>query len=300
MPCIGIVTVTYNSRKVIDGFLASLRSQAGPKFLLYVVDNNSSDGTLERLGEEPDVPMHIIQNKVNQGAAEGNNQGIKAALADGCDSILLINNDTEFGPSLLENLADGLAEHQADMAVPKILVHDQGVIWSAGGGFNSRRGYSAFLYGYGQKDRGQFDKVKQIQQAPTTCMLIRSVVFDKVGLLDAYFFAYHEDTDFCYRAYRAGVKLIYLPQAVVQHKVHSLTGGPFSKTMMRYTTRNRVYFLLKHLGLAQGFCYVWAYQAYLIFQLLSKKFGFSMYWLRQKALLEGVRLWRDWSLGNNK
>jgi GT2 family glycosyltransferase len=111
-------------------------------------------------------------------------------------------------------------------------------------------------------------------------------------MMDSRYFTYVEDTDFSYRAKRAGLRLMYLPSATLLHKAHSLTGGLFSDFMMRYTTRNRIYFMLKHFGWRRGLYYVPAYQFHLLLQLLSRKVGLPMFWLREKAFLEGLRLWR--------
>lgn len=289
---VGVVTVTYNSGKVIDAFLASLTHQTYADFILYAVDNASSDATLSQIVAVADPRIRVTANSNNLGIAEANNQGIEQALNDGCELVLLINNDTEFEPSLLSQLVAGLSEYDCDMIAPKILFHHDRTIWSAGGGIDARRGYSGFHYGYGEADRGQFDSPRLVDHSPACCLLIHKRVFDKVGMMDTRYFTYVEDTDFCYRTKRAGFRLMYLPSATLLHKAHSLTGGLFSNFMMRYTTRNRVYFLLKHFGPWRGLYYIPAYQLHLLLQLLSQKMGLSMFWLREKAFWEGLRLWR--------
>jgi GT2 family glycosyltransferase len=291
---IGVVTVTYNSGQVIDGFLTSLLAQTYDNFVLYVVDNISSDATLAQVAAYNDPRVHVIANPDNRGIAEGNNQGIRASLQDGCRLILLLNNDTEFDPKLVEALLTGIDRTSSDMAVPKIMFHhDQSKIWSAGGGLNSRKAYSGFHHGYGETDHGQFDQVRPVQHAPACCVLIRDYVFSRIGFMDNRYFAYVEDTDFCYRAMRAGLTITYLPEARVLHKAHSLTGGLFSPFMMRYTTRNRTYFILKHFGRWRGFPYVVAYQIHLLMQVLARRVQWSMFVLRERAFLEGLRLWRQ-------
>jgi GT2 family glycosyltransferase len=294
MTTIGIVTVTYNSARVIDGFLASVMGQSYHEFILYAVDNASSDETLARIGTYNDPRVRVIANKKNLGIAEANNQGIEAALDDGCELVLLMNNDTEFDPDLVAKLVAGLEQYDCDMAAPKILFHhDPRIIWSAGGGMDARKGYSGFHHGYGETDHGQYDQVRLVQHAPACCLLIRNEVFARIGMMDDRYFTYVEDTDFSYRAMRAGVKLVYVPSAIMLHKAHSLTGGLFSDFMMRYTTRNRIYFMLKHFGLWRGLYYVPAYQAHLLLELFLRKVKPSMFWLREKAFFEGLLLWRQ-------
>jgi|KBSMisStaDraftv2_1062788.scaffolds.fasta_scaffold05993_7 GT2 family glycosyltransferase len=292
MQTVGIVTVTYNSRHVIDEFMASVLSQTYTAFVLYVVDNASNDGTLAQVRSYRDQRIKVLANSINNGAAEGNNQGISIALGDGCDPILLINNDTVFGPDLLKRLLEGIEQHSCDMVASKILFHgDDNIIWSAGGGFDKNRGYASYLYGHAEFDAGQFDECRLVDNAPTTCLLVKKNVFERIGLLDPHYFAYVEDTDFCYRAKLAGLKLLYLPSARLWHKAHSLSGGLFSHFMMRYTTRNRVYFMLKHLGF-RALYLLPAYQAYLLQQFVLRRVGLSMLWVREKGFFEGVKVWR--------
>lgn len=289
---VGVVTVTFNSGRVIDGFLASLQAQTWPNLQAYAVDNASRDNTLQRL--EASGQVHVIANADNRGIAEANNQGIRAALDDDCDLILLMNNDTEFEAELVRKLVDGLENTGSDMAAPKILYHhDPQKIWSAGGGMDPRKGYSGFHYGYDEIDRGQFDNPRLVDHAPACCLLIRKEVFERIGTMDSHYFTYVEDTDFSYRARKAGLRLMYLPSATMLHKAHSLTGGLFSDFMMRYTTRNRIYFMLKHFGPWRGLYYVPAYQLHLILQLLLRRVKPSMFWLRERAFIEGLRLWRQ-------
>lgn len=289
---LGAVTVTYNSSAVIDRFLDSMLRQTYPAFVLYVVDNCSSDDTLRRVAGYRDTRIQIVANEHNVGFAEGSNQGVRAALAADCDSVLLINNDTEFGPALLGQLHRGLDEFGSDMTAPKILYHDkQKIIWSAGGGFNALKGYAGFHYGLDEPDQGQFDTPKTVKHAPACCLLIRRRVFDTIGLMDPRYFVYLDDTDFCYRAMRADLKITYLPSAILFHKASSLTGGEESDFSVRFRTRNQIYFMLKHLGLWRNSYYLPAFQLYQLVKLILRKISFRSFALRQKAFVEGLRLW---------
>jgi GT2 family glycosyltransferase len=286
---IGVVTVTYNSGRVIDDFMMSILKQTYEDFILYVVDNASSDDTLRRLAEYRDDRIVPIPNEVNVGVAEGNNIGIRAAQEDGCGSVLLINNDTVFEPNLISELADGLREHECDMIVPKILFFDDPTkIWCAGGYFNALRG-SGSHFGLGRKDDGQFDLARTVDYSPTCCMLIRCEVFDRIGLMDASYFLYFDDTDFCLRAYRSGVKLWYLSSAQLLHKVSSLTGGT-SVFTIRYITRNHVYYLLKHYPRWQIFLYCPAFYVYILGKYLFLSRRPMLFWAAQKAFWEGIVL----------
>jgi GT2 family glycosyltransferase len=289
---IGVVTVTFNSAQVIDGFMRSMLAQDYSNFALYIVDNISKDDTLQCLSRYSDSRIHVLANPKNLGIAEANNQGTEAALASGCELVLFVNNDTEFEPDLFRKMIVGRSQHSSDMVTPKILFYDQqDRIWSAGGGFKPWKGYLGFHYGYGEADRGQFDAVRVVEHGPACCLLVRKEVFSKIGLMDTRYFVYHDDTDFCFRAKRAGLKLIYLPSAQLLHKASSLTGGPESEFSVRYQTRNHIYFMLKHLGFLRAVLYLPAFQISLLLKLLSHKIDFASFSLREKAFAEGVRVW---------
>lgn len=286
---VGVVTVTYNSGGVIDDFMKSILKQAYVDFILYVTDNASSDDTLKRLGEYRDPRIVLVANHANVGVAEGNNLGIRAALKDGCDSVLLINNDTVFDSDLLGKLAEGLQEYKCEIIVPKIVFFDEpDKIWCGGGYFDALRGRGSH-FGLGDRDDGQSDLAKAVSYSPTCCMLIRREVFGWIGFMDSIYFLYFDDTDFCLRAYRAGVKLFYLPSALLRHKVSSLTGGN-SSFALRYMTRNHVYYLLKHYSWWQVFFYCLAFYIYIPGKYLFLLRRPKLFWVAQKAFWEGIFL----------
>jgi GT2 family glycosyltransferase len=293
-PTIGVVTVTYNSAKVLSDFLRCTSAQTYQNILIYAVDNASQDSTLELLRACDDSRLKVIANPDNRGVAEGNNQGIQAALEDGCGLVLLINNDTEFDPRLFESLADGLYEHNCDMACPKILYFDEPTrIWAAGGYFQPLLGYRSRHFGEGAFDCGQFDRVRRITYVPTCCVLIRNEVFSSVGMMDPRYFVYVDDVDFMYRAMKASKSLIYLPHSRVLHKVGHLTGGSESVFSIRYGTWNIVYFLLKNFGLVRAVPALSIYQVYYLLSLVTFKFSARKYRMKQRAFWEGFQMGRS-------
>lgn len=289
---IGIVTVTYNSVSVLEPFLKSVGSQTYGDFLLYAVDNSSRDRSVGMLQAWGDPRLRLIVNPRNEGVAEGNNQGTRMALADGCEFVLYLNNDVEFDPGTLEAMVSELLTLPCDMLAPKIVYGDQVRIWAAGGGFNPVKGYMGFHTGMGEPDRGQFEQQRKIAYSPTCCLLVKKHVFDNVGLMDSKYFAYYDDLDFCFRAWRAGFSMYYTPAARIIHKVSSLTGGSDSPFTIRYNARNQVYFILKNLGLARSLYYLPALELRLLFKALSGVIGGKEFRIRQRAFFEGFRVWR--------
>jgi GT2 family glycosyltransferase len=288
---IGIVTVTYNSGKVVDQFLQSLAMQIYKNFIVYAVDNASQDDTLERLQAWKDERLRVILNGANVGIAEADNQGIEAALTDGCAYVLFLNNDVEFEPETFAILIAELDAHNCDLLAPKILYEDRIHIWSAGGTFKSLKGYLGYHTAEGERDEGQCDIAMQIRSAPGCCILARSAVFDKVGMIDAKYFVYHEDADFLFRAWRAGLSMFYTPRARIFHKVSSLTGGSKSAFTIRYNARGHVYFMLKNLGLMRCLFFLPALQLRTVMKLLVRSISWDEFMIRERAFFEGIGVW---------
>lgn len=294
--CIGVVTVTYNSAKVLPDFLFSMAQQTHRDYLLFAIDNASADDSLRLLREWGDKRLRIIPNSDNRGVAGGNNQGIKAALKAGCASVLLINNDTCFEPTLIADLDAGLMRHAVDMTCPKIMYYDEpNRIWAAGGGFQLWWGSRSFHCGEGEVDHGQFEHPRLVPYVPTCCVLIRKEVFENVGLMDERYFVYWDDTDFMFRAKRRGVKLLYLPTVKLLHKVGSLTGGgdndsPFA---VRFGTRNSLLFMLKHFGILLSLPWMALCQVIWFLKLFLRMKPKSWFLQKQRAFAESISLWRE-------
>lgn len=289
---IGVVTVTYNSEEVLPDFLRCMAVQTHREYILFVVDNASKDCTVGILRDCRDQRLRVVVNPDNLGVAAGNNQGIRAALGAGCRSVLLINNDTEFEPTLIAQLDQGLTHHRVEMACPKMMFHSEPErIWAAGGAFQPWRAYRSIHLGEGEIDSGQYDTARLVQYVPTCCVLIKKEVFEKIGLMDEQYFVYWDDTDFMYRAMKAGVRLMYLPQAKLSHKVASLTGGSGTPFAIRYGTRNSLYFLLKHFGLILSLPWLALTQIVWCQKFLFNRQPKSWFVMKESAFHESLSLW---------
>jgi len=295
---IGVVTVTYNSERVLDQFLHSLELQTYGNFLVYAVDSGSTDGTIARLKAWTDKRLQVIPNSENIGIAEGDNQGIRAAFADDCEYVLLLNNDVWFEPDTFAILAEDIESLDCDLLAPKILFEDRIRIWSAGGTFNVLKGYFGSPAGYGEIDIAQYDRPKRVQYAPGCCLLARRSVFNAIGAMDPKYFVYHEDSDFLFRAWKAGMTLFYTPRARIFHKASALTGGITSQFSVRYGTRGHVYFMLKNLGVVRCLYYLPALQLRMLLKVLVRSIGWREFTIRQRAFIEGITVWASNTASN--
>ncbi|MBN9617170.1 MAG: hypothetical protein BGO25_12265 [Acidobacteriales bacterium 59-55] len=283
---IGVVTVTYNSGDVLPDFLNSLDLQNYQDFILFAVDNASTDDTLDQLETWNSQKLILIANAENRGVAAGNNQGIRSALAAGCEYVLLLNNDVVFGSDMFQRLLEGLKAQHCQMATPIIYYNDRpGVVWCAGGTFKPRLGYLNRHIGDGDEDIGQFSQPQAVEYAPTCCVMIRHEVFNWIGLMDERYFVYSDDVDFMYRTSCAAITSFLIPDAKLMHKVSSLTGGNHSDFALYYGARGRAIFLCKHLGRFRGTLWTWLYR---IFYLLRPVFALDT-WHRSEVRRRGIR-----------
>lgn len=243
---VSIVIVNWNGRKFLGPCLTSIFSQEYSPFEIVLVDNGSTDGSVEFLKEKfPSVK--IIKNDKNLGFAEANNQGIDASRGD---FILTLNNDTELHAGFLSELMSSAidSEGSTGMWAPKILsLSDRNVIDSVGGLLIYRDGLAKGR-GRLEKDRGQYDSAGEVLFPSACAALYRKKLLEEVGGFDADFFAYCEDTDLGLRARLAGWKAASVPRAVVYH-YYSGTGGRYTPFKACLVERNRLWVAIKNFPL---------------------------------------------------
>lgn len=271
---IGIVTVTYNSEPYLEQFFSSLLAQDYTKFNTYVIDNLSKDNTVFLLHSKYCIGDNftVVANDNNLGVAAGNNQGILMALSEGCEWILLLNNDTTFPSNFLSQLVASSDQLGWRVVVPKIYFDNpSGHIWYGGGGFNPRRGYTGYHTGIGEPDYGQFDVESTVDYSPTCAMLIHRSVFIDVGLMDESYFVYFDDTDFCWRLKQLSIPIGYTPSTSLVHKVGGSTGGSQSPFTIRMTSRNRLYYLRKHFGVLSANLWMPVFLIYYFLQFIKRR-----------------------------
>lgn len=246
---ISVIIINWNGKKHLSYCLSSLERINYPNFEVIVVDNASIDGSVEYI-KKNFSQVKVIQNKKNLGFAEANNIGFKKAKGE---YILLLNNDTKVTPNFLTELVRVMESDKKIGAVqPKIIFMDSKRL-QAGGSFLTKTG---FLYHFGcQKnpDDKKYNQPLEIFSTSGSCLLIRRKVIEKVGLFDPDFFCYFEETDFCWRVWLAGYKILYLPTAMIYHK-GSQTARRLKLSFVEFHSfKNRICSLIKNLGALELF-----------------------------------------------
>lgn len=254
---LAVVILSFNGRDSTLECIESVKSakKGNISVRIIVVDNASADDSLNALRKVEDI--NLIVNNKNLGFSGGMNKGIEYALKHKATHIMLLNNDTVIDKNLLINMVR--ASVKADIISPKIYFSaghefhknryqktDLGkVIWYSGGSIDWKNILGVHA-GVDEVDTGQFNNLREITFATGCCILISREVFKKIGLLDENYFLYLEDMDFCYRAQKAGFKILFDPQSILWHKNASAAGGSGSKLQEYYFTRNRLLFAFKH------------------------------------------------------
>lgn len=286
MKKLGLVTVLYKSDDVLQGFIKSLSIQTYRNCLLYFVDNSVNDASTQLLynilSQYPNVSFKYLPQQGNTGVAAGNNAGIKVALQDECDYVLLLNNDIEIEQdNLLEQMICKAEDSKESIIVPKILFYDTRKIWMAGGYMDHCRALGVH-YGMNKSNEGIYNIETHISYAPTCFMLLSKQVFEKTGLMDEQYFAYYDDTDFVLRALKKGFTMLYMPSQVILHKVSS-SAGINSAFYVYYSNRNKLYFIRKHY---KGFKRAWL----IAYSLVSRcVFWFNYDKQRKQKLIQGLK-----------
>ena len=244
---VAIVVVNYNGLADTQRCLRSLRAIATPGVFTVVVDNASAEDPRPIL--QPEFPeCRYVRNPRNEGWAGGNNSGICVALEQGAEWVLLLNNDTEADPRLVERLLEAAAAH-SDYGVlgpvinfleePDTLMTDGCVFNEAGyDGFFQRKPVPVTPKGLSQ--------VTEVDIVNGCCMMIAAPVFRRIGLVDERFFLIHEESDFCLRARRAGFRCGVLGEVLVWHKGSSSFKRTGRQIQRYYDARNLYLLLRKH------------------------------------------------------
>ena len=252
-PLVSIIILNYNQLKVTCEFIDSTKSLTYPNYEIIMVDNASVDDPTAHIKRHyPGVKL--IRNKKNLGFTGGNNVGIRAGKGE---YLLIINNDTEVVPDLLDRMLEPF-DHDPQVGVvsPKIRYFSHPTIIQYAGftEVNPFTGRNKPIGG-NMVDHGQFDTPGYTAYAHGAAMMVKREVIEKVGLLPDIFFIYYEELDWSAHIRRAGYKVFYQPSALIYHK-ESITMGKESAMKAYFHNRNRILFMRRNTTLVQFMFFV--------------------------------------------
>ncbi len=239
-PDVSVVIVTWNGRRFMDGCLQAVVDQRGVRTETLLVDNASTDGTVEYVRSRyPHV--RLIPLAENRGFAEASNIGARQARAP---LVAFLNNDTIAGAGWLQALMSGLDPARGFALTTSRIVYmdDPRVIDSAGDGV--LRSGGAFKRYHGRDASEAAESMEVFGACGAACLMPKNV-FEELGGFDEQFFASHEDVDLSYRARLRGYRVMYVADAVVRHH-GSATLGRVSSRAVYYGQRNLEWVYLKN------------------------------------------------------
>ena len=241
-PLVSVISVNYNGAELTCQLIESLQKISYPNIEIIIVDNASKENPQVILDKHPKVKL--IKSDQNLGFAGGNNLGFNAAKGD---YFLMLNNDTEVEENFLEPLIQTMENDTQIGCVSSKLIYyfKENVIQYAGNdGMNMMTG-RAFSRGWGEKDEGQYNDIKQIQLAHGAAMMLRRATVEDIGLMADIYFLYYEEIDYCKRILDAGYSIYYNGSSNVFHK-ESMSVGKDSPLKAYYMGRNRPLYIRRN------------------------------------------------------
>jgi hypothetical protein len=233
-PQVVVVIANWNGCHLLADCWRALELQSFSDFETVIVDNGSSDGSVDWLQANAPTAA-VIRNEFNRGFAAANNQGIRASTAP---LIVTLNNDARPHPDWLQALVQAAEQaKEFGMFASKILLQDSiGQFDSAG--IEVDRAGIAWNRLWKQSHLADANQPIEVFGPSAAAALYRRSMLDQIGLFDEDLFAYYEDVDLAWRAHWAGWRCQYVPQAVVEH-AHSATSGLHSPFKSYYLGRNK-------------------------------------------------------------
>lgn len=245
---VAIAILNWNGRALLEKFLPDVIKHSAGIAEVYVIDNNSSDDSVQFISSTY-TSVKIVQNVENNGFAKGYNEGFKQINAD---CFVLLNSDVQVTENWIRPV---LALMESDPLVaacqPKLLnynVRDEFEYAGGGGGFIDKWGYPfcrGRMFNSFEKDLAQYNDTREIFWASGACLFIRAKNFIEAGGLDEDFFAHMEEIDLCWRMRNLGFKIFYCAESTVYH-VGAGTLAKMNPQKTYFNFRNNLLLLCKN------------------------------------------------------
>ena len=237
-----IIIPNYNGKHFMEPCLQSLSEQTCRDFKVLVVDNASSDGSLEYMSEHyPDI--EVISLKKNYGFSKAVNVGIEHSTTP---YVILLNNDTTVDTHYVEEMIKAIEKSPRIFSVSsKMIQMYHPDLMDDAGDMYSVLGW-AFQRGVGRPE-GLYKKSCRVFTACAGAAIYRREVFETIGYFDEMHFAYLEDIDVGYRAKLYGYDNVFCPEAVVYHVGSGTSGSKYNSFKVKLAARNNVYLNYKNM-----------------------------------------------------
>ncbi len=292
-----VVIPNYNGIKYISDCLNSLSEQTVRDFEVIVVDNASTDGSIQEILCHH-AGVKCIQRTQNGGFSVAVNEGIRLAKEKGAEYVILLNNDTVADPGFVEKLVSAIEKDKKCFSVQaKMLSMKDKEIIDDAGDFYTVLGW-AYARGKG-KSAKKFDRESKIFASCAGAAIYRAEVFDVIGCFDEAHFAYLEDIDIGYRANLYGYYNKYEPQALVYHAGSASSGSRYNEFKIHLAARNSIILIYKNQTILQQILHFVPHTCgILIKQLFFSLKGFGG--IYHAGIMEGLKMCRSQNIKQKK
>ena len=205
VPKVSIIIVNYNGKELLQKCLDSLLNVKYDNFEIILVDNNSTDGTVEFITKNH-PSIILIKLDSNKGFAEPNN--IAAKIAKG-EYLLFLNNDTVVTHNFISEMVKVMETDKKIAICQSLLLKPDGSIDSSGDFIDN--------LGVVYNSKTKIDEIREVSSAKGASMLVRSDIFKKLNGFDQKFFVTFEDVDLCWRSWILGYRVLIIPASIVYH-----------------------------------------------------------------------------------
>lgn len=282
------IILNYKNYQDVCACIESLEKQdlnSEDSLKILIIDNNSEDGSTEKLKQQ--FPQHsYIFNKKNFGFAKGVNQGIDLSY-NNSDYFLLVNNDAELSPDCLKKLLE--TSKGNDLIGPTIFYkQNPEIIWQEGGYFlKNKMGITI-----PRKNKKLIsEETKNVDFISGCIMLIPKKIIDTIGKFDENFFFYGEDLDFCLRAKKAGFSIIYRADAKSWHNIKSIAENRTNPFVLKNLAYSYLLIIKKHFYNRRFYgliLFIFIYTPFRFYQIIKGKNN----WRNLESWLQGG--WLAW------
>ena len=293
---IAVILVNWKKYNLTSKCIDSLNKSNYKNFKIILVDNEYSKKSLIDLRNKH-KELIVFKEKNNLGFAGGNNIGIRYALENDYDYIMLLNNDTEVKENFILPLVERIEKDHSLGAVQPLILNfsNKSIIWNAGGKLNKFLGLTSTRLNNNKLNSSiVFDDYTDWISG--CCILIKSEILTKVGLLDEKFFNYYEDVDWSLRMKNLGYDLGFVKESIIYHhgssssKNKKTKEGVISSKIHYFNIRNHILLLKKHKNLFNFFGIVFFQiiktTSYIFYFLI--KFRFNKLTMVLKGLKHGL------------
>ena len=278
---VSVVTPNFNGERFLKTFLGSLNDDSEYIGEVIIVDNGSSDGSLEYLKNNKfDFPLVLVENDKNLGFAPAVNQGILKAENE---LIFSINNDTELKKGSIKALIDLITSSDDIFSVQSKMLqyNNKNLIDDVGDEYN----LLAWTKKTGENhDSSEFSEVKEIFSSCAGAAMYKKSILEEIGLFDDNFFAYMEDVDLAIRSKINGYRNLLCPDAIVYHIGSATSGNRYNEFKVKLAARNNVWVVHKNLPIPMKIVnFIFLFAGFFIKYLFFVKKGFG------STYLSGIR-----------